>query len=103
MRRGRRKQRAAGGDERALGLGDPQLGAARGDDQIAGERDLHAAGDGEALDGGDQRLDGGALGDAGEAAVAEPGGLALDERAEVHAGAEEAAGAGEDADREGVV
>ena len=90
---GQAQQRAAGGDERALGLGDPHLGALGGDDQVAGERDLHAAGDGEALDRRDQRLARGALGDAGEAAVAEPGRLALDERAEVHARAEEAAGA----------
>ena len=57
----------------------------------------------EALDRGDQRLARGALGDAGEAAVAEPRRLALDERAEVHAGAEEAARAGEHADRQAVV
>ena len=50
------QQRAAGGHERALGLGDPHFGALGGDDQIAGERDLHAAGDGEALDRRDQRL-----------------------------------------------
>ena len=81
----------------------PKLGAPGGDDQIAGERDLHAAGDREALDRGDQRLERCALGDAGEAAVAEPGRLALDERAQVHARAEEAAGAGEHADRQGVV
>ena len=100
---GQAQQRAAGGDQRALGLGDAQLGALGGDDQVAGERDLHAAGDGEALDRGDQRLARGALGDAGEAAVAEPGRLAADERAQVHAGAEEAAGAGEHADRQRVV
>jgi len=39
------------------------------DDQIARQRDLEAAGDGEALDRGDQRLLRGALGDAGEATV----------------------------------
>ena len=44
-----------------------------------------------------------ALGDAREAAVPEPGRLALHERAEVHARAEEAARAGEHADRQAVV
>ena len=48
-------------------------------------------------------LRGAALGDPGEAAVPEPRRLALDERAEVHPRAEEAAGAGEDADGERVV
>ena len=58
------QQRAAGGDERALGLGDAHLRALRGDDQVAGQRDLHAARHREALDRGDQRLARGALGDA---------------------------------------
>ena len=36
-------QRAAGGDERALDLGDAEPGAARGDDEVAGQGDLEAA------------------------------------------------------------
>ena len=68
------------------------------DDQVAGQRDLEAAGDREALDRGDQRLARGALGDAGEAAVADPGALAGDEGLEVHARAEARPGAREDAD-----
>ena len=90
------QQRPAGRDKRALGLGDAHLGALGGDDQIAGQRDLHPAGDGKALDRRDQRLARGALGDAGEATVAELGRLALDECPQIHAGAEKAARAGED-------
>ena len=67
------QQRAAGRHQRALGLGDAQLGALRRNDQVAGERDLHAARDREALDRRDQRLARGPLGDAREAAVPEPG------------------------------
>ena len=100
---GQTQQRPTGGDDRALGLGDAHFGPLGGDDQIAGKGDLHAPGDGKALDGGDQRLAGGSLGDAGEATVAEPRRLALDERAEVHARAEEAAGTGEHAHGQSVV
>ena len=103
MRRGSRSSAPRGGEDRALGLGDAHFGALGSDDQIAGERDLEATGEREALDRGDQRLTRGALGDAREAAVAVPGGLALDERAEIHARAEEAAGAGEHAHRQAVV
>ena len=45
----------------------------------------------------------GALGDSGEAAVAEPGRLPLDECPQVHAGAEEAPAPGEHAHRQAVV
>src|SRR5689334_18483244 len=49
-------ERAAGGDERALDLGDPELRLAGRDDEVAGQRDLEPAGHREALDGGDERL-----------------------------------------------
>ena len=49
-------QRAAGRHEPALDLRDAELGVARGDDQVARERDLEAAGDREALDRRDDRL-----------------------------------------------
>src|SRR5206468_7269325 len=68
--------------------------------QVTRERDLEAARHGEALDRGDQRLARGALDDAGEAAVADPGALPGDERLEVHAGREALARAGEHADLE---
>ena len=74
----------------------PSLAPARRDDQVAGERDLEAAGDGEALDRGDDRLARRALDDAGEAAALDVRALALDEGLQVHAGAEALAGAGED-------
>jgi len=47
-----------------LTSGMPKPRAPGRDDQIARQRDLEAAGDGEALDRGDQRLLRGALGDA---------------------------------------
>jgi len=50
------QQRRAGRDEAALDLGDAEPRAPGRDDQIARQRDLEAAGDGEALDRGDQRL-----------------------------------------------
>ena len=82
----------------------PSLAPARRDDQVAGERDLQAAGDGEALDRGDQRL-------ARRRAATIPAkprsptprALARDERLEVHPGAEALARAGEDADAQLVV
>ena len=93
------QERAAGRDERALDLGDAELGLAGGDDEVAGQRDLEPAGDGEALDRRDERLARGALGDAREPAVAHPRALAAHEGLEIHAGAEARAGAGDDADR----
>jgi hypothetical protein len=63
------QQRAARGDQRALDLGDAELAPARGDEQVARQRDLEAARDREALDRRDERLVGGPLRDAGEAAV----------------------------------
>ena len=63
------QQRAGGGDERALDLGDAEPGAPRGDDEVAGQRDLEAAGDREALDRRDERLARRALDDAGEPAA----------------------------------
>src|SRR5512133_2899919 len=94
------QERARGRDERALELGDPELGLAGRDDEVAGERDLEPAGHREALDRSDQRLARAALDDAGEAAVADPRALAGDEGLEVHARAEARAGALDDADRE---
>ena len=103
IRRGRRISAPPAATSAALDLGDAEAGVARGDDQVADERDLEAAGDGEALDRRDQRLRGGALRDPGEAAVPDVRALAGDERLQVHAGAERAAGAGEHADPQLVV
>src|SRR5215218_152557 len=94
------QQCAAGGDETALDLRDAQLGLARGDDQVTRQCDLEPAGDGEALDRGDQRLVGRALRDAGEAPPLDVWALAAHERLEVHAGAEALARAGDHADLE---
>ena len=91
------QQRAGGGHQPALDLGDAEAGVAGGDDEVARQRDLEAAGQRPALDGRDQRLARGPLGDAGEAAVADVRALAGHERLQVHARAERAAGAGEDA------
>jgi hypothetical protein len=79
-----------------LTSGIPRRRAAGGDDEVARQRDLQAARDREALDRGDERLVGRALGEASEAAALDVGALAADERLEVHAGREVAAGAGED-------
>ena len=67
--RGRRSSAPRGGHERALDLRDAELGARGGDDQVAGQRDLEAARDREALDRGDERLARRALDDAREAAA----------------------------------
>src|SRR5207248_1500732 len=69
----------------------------RRDDQVARQRDLEAARQGEAFDRGDERLARRPLGDAGKAAVAGVWRLSLHERLEVHARREVAAGAGDDA------
>ena len=74
-----------------------------GDEQVAGQGDLEAARDREALHGRDERLARGALRDAREAAIVDVRALALDERTEIHARGEALAGAGEDADLEVVV
>ena len=89
-------QRAGGGDQPALDLRDADLRVARRDDQVAGERDLEAAGDREALDRRDDRLLRRPLRDAREAAALRVGPLAGHERLQVHPGAERAAGARED-------
>ena len=100
MRRGRRSSAPPAATSERLTSGIAEPGPARGDDQVAGQRDLEPAGDREALDRGDERLARRALDDAREAAVADPRALAGDEGLEVHAGAEARARAGEDADRE---
>src|SRR3954451_10067785 len=97
------QQRAAGGDQRPLHLGDPELRGTAGHDQVARERDLEPARDREPLDGGYQRLPRRALRDAREAAVADVRRLAIHVRLQAHAGAEASARAGEHADAETVV
>ena len=103
MRRGRRSSAPPAATIERLASGIPIFAPLAATIRSQDERDLQAPRDGEALDRRDQRLARGALGDPAEAAVAEPRRLALDERAEVHAGAEVAAGAGEHADRQLVV
>ncbi len=51
------EERAGGGDDAAPGLGEREPGCRRGDDQIAGERDLEATTERDSLDRGDKRLD----------------------------------------------
>ena len=72
MRLGQPDEPAGRGDQAALDLRDAEARVARGDDQVAGQRDLEPAGQRVALDRGDQRLARRALRDAGEAAVARP-------------------------------
>src|SRR5207244_6906092 len=50
------KQCTAGGEEPNFDLRDAETSAARRHEQVAGERDLETAGDGEALDRCDQRF-----------------------------------------------
>jgi len=82
--------------------GSPKRRAFAGDDHIAGQRDLQAAGDGEALDRRDQRLARRALHDAREPAAADRGSLAIEEGFEIHPGAESLPSADEHANGEAV-
>ena len=97
------QERPARGHQRALGLGYPQFRPPGGHQQVACQGDLQSARHREALDRRDQRLARRTLSDPREAAVSEPRRLAADERPQVHARAEEAAGAREHAHRKGVV
>ena len=71
-------------------------------DQVGGQRQLHPAGQPVALDRRDQRLDRRTFGEPHSAALDDDV-LAARERLEVHAGAEGAARAGHDADRQAVL
>ena len=93
---GEPEQPAARGDQSALDLGQPELRVLGGDEHVAGQRDLEPAGDGIALQCRDDRLDRRLLDDARETPAGDRGPLAGEERLEVHAGAERAAGAGDD-------
>ena len=99
-----RQQRgdAAVGRQADLDVGDGEVGVARRDQQVAGERERHAGADRAALDRGDHRL--GAVADRAHRAVQLLQPLAAllgrhvaagGELVQVAAGAEEAAGAGE--------
>src|SRR6478672_8674393 len=90
------QQSARAGDEATLDLRDAESRALGRDEQVAGQGDLEAARDREALHGRDERLARGALRDAREAAIVDVGPLSLDERTEIHARGEALAGAGED-------
>ena len=70
---------SAGGDQRPLHLGDAEPRRPPGDDEVAREHQLEPAGQGPALDGGDQRLARRRDGDAAQPA-------ALDGRASPRAG-----------------
>jgi hypothetical protein len=63
---GQPQQAAGRRDEAALDLGQAELGVARGDDQVGGEREFAAAGQRPAFDGGYQRFRRRALGEAAE-------------------------------------
>ena len=90
------QHRAAGGEQADLDLGDAELGALRRHQEVAREGDLEAAGQGEPLDRGDQRLAEPLLQEADEAGRR----ARRRERLEVHAGREAPAGAGEHAGAE---
>jgi hypothetical protein len=81
----------------ALDLGQAEARVFGGDDQVAAERQLEAAAHGPALDGRDQRLRQRGLGQPAEPAARDLRGLTGQRGLEVHAGAERAVGAGEDA------
>ncbi len=78
----------------------PNCRVVRGDDEIAGERDLETAGERIALDGRDQRLLRGPFDEAGEAAALELDPLAAQKGLKIHSGAEVSAGAGENPNRQ---
>ncbi len=101
--RGSRSRPPPAATSERLTSGIPSRAPRGGDDQIAGQRDLESARHRESFDRRDQRLGRAALGDPGEAAVGGVGGLAGDERLQVHPGAEALAGAGQHADRQAVV
>ncbi len=61
------EQAARAGDQVALHLGEAERRAGGRHDEIAGEHDLAAAGGGQPVDGGDDRLGPLAVGEAGEA------------------------------------
>ena len=98
----RAEERAAsGGEQPALHLGQPELCRGRGDDHVASEQQLEAAGDGGAVGGTDDGDRGVTLDQPGEPpaglVVAQARLLTGGEGAQVHAGAEgPVAGAGED-------
>ena len=96
---GQPEQGAAGGEEPDSGLRDAELDALRRDQEVARERQLEPAGEGEALDRGDQRF----AGPLGEELVESLGHPLGEERLEVHPGAEAASGAGQHAGGEPVV
>ena len=96
--RGQAQQPTAAGHQPALDLGNAERRVLGRHDQIGGQRQLGAAGQRVALDGGDQRLDRRTLGEAHPAAL-DDGNLAAGERLEVHARTERAARAGHDAHR----
>ncbi len=96
MRLGRRSSAPPAATRLRLASGMPSLRSVGGDDQVAGQRDLHPARHGEPLDRCDQRLARTLLRDAREALLGEERQLALHEGLEVHAGAERPARAGED-------
>ena len=91
-------QAATGGEQAAAHLGQAEGRLAGGDDQVAGERHLEAAGQRVPLDRGDQWLRGRRLGEPGEAAAGDQRFLARGEGFEVHPGGEVATRTGEDAD-----
>nr|BFE74152.1 hypothetical protein GCM10020092_074530 [Actinoplanes digitatis] len=75
--------------------GRPKAAFSLGHDQVGGEREFAAAGDGRALDGGDQRLAGRPGGEAEQAAALGDRVLAARRGLEVHARAEHGVAAGQ--------
>ena len=82
--------------EAALGLGQTEECGARGNEQITGQHDLESAGQGITFHCSNQGLLGRRQDDTQQAAAIHPGDLALRKGLQVHAGAEVAAGTGED-------
>src|SRR5918998_1169253 len=102
----RQAEQAAGrGHERPLDLGDAERGGRRGDDEVAGQHDLGAAGEGGTVDRGDDRLGALPLGDAAEAAPfgLQRAGVAGVDLLEIGARAEHGGLTGEDAHPDAVV
>ena len=93
----RQPEQAAGtGHQAAPDLGQAELGGLARHHQVTGERELEPARQRVALDSRDDRLDWRPLRDAAEAAVSGSRGVAGQETLEIHAGAEGAAGPGQD-------
>ena len=97
---GQAQQATARCRQAAFHFGQTELGGARRDHQIAGEHDFKAARERVAFDRCDHGFARWLDGDAAEAATGDAGALALQKALQIHARAERAARADDDADAE---